>query len=99
MKVHWEREKKRYKKKKQIQVHACTNNIALHPNRPLIFHELVPLSQVDGAMKQDCDSRLFLLDISDPKAIWREGLSLPGDCGVGQTMDTVIMPNAKGAKV
>ncbi|CAN0040481.1 unnamed protein product, partial [Sphacelaria rigidula] len=53
---------------------------------------------VDGEANEQCDSRLFLLDIVDPKADWREGESLPGDCAVGQTMDTVVIPHAKGAK-
>lgn len=54
---------------------------------------------MDGEANEQCDSRLFLLDIVDPKADWREGESLPGDCAVGQTMDTVVIPHAKGAKV
>lgn len=55
--------------------------------------------QVDGNSHELCDSRLFLLDLADPKGEWREGASLPGDCALGQTMDTVTLPGEGGDKV
>ncbi|CAM9715183.1 unnamed protein product, partial [Laminaria digitata] len=47
---------------------------------------------VDGEMNEQCDSRLFLLDLADPDGKWREGASFPGVCGLGQTMNTVKIP-------
>lgn len=43
-------------------------------------------------MNEQCDSKLFLLDLEDPDGEWREGTSFPGDCGLGQTMNTVNIP-------
>ncbi|CAM9724991.1 unnamed protein product [Pylaiella littoralis] len=43
----------------------------------------------DGESSERCDSRFFLVDLEDPKGLWREGPSFPGECGVGQTMNTV----------
>lgn len=48
-------------------------------------------AKVDGQSNEQCDSRLFLLDLADPKGEWRQGASLPGDCGLGQTMDTITL--------
>ncbi|CAM9797370.1 unnamed protein product, partial [Scytosiphon promiscuus] len=42
-----------------------------------------------GESEEECDSRFFLVDLGDPKGVWREGPSFPGECGVGQTMNTV----------
>lgn len=46
-------------------------------------------TQDDGESNERCDSRFFLVDLADPDGIWREGPSFPGECGLGQTMDTV----------
>eukprot|EP00903_Cladosiphon_okamuranus_P007945 g7670.t1 len=43
----------------------------------------------DGESNERCDSRFFLVDLADPDGIWREGPSFPGECGLGQTMNTV----------
>lgn len=45
--------------------------------------------QDDGESREQCDSRFFLIDLGDPEGVWREGPSFPGQCGVGQTMNTV----------
>ena len=50
-------------------------------------------------MNEQCDSRLFLLDLEDPDGKWREGTSLPGDCLLGQTMDTVKIPRDEKEEV
>ncbi|CAM9832157.1 unnamed protein product, partial [Hapterophycus canaliculatus] len=42
-----------------------------------------------GEWNEQCDSRFFLLDLGDPDGVWREGPAFPGECGLGQTMDTV----------
>eukprot|EP00752_Nemacystus_decipiens_P005537 g5009.t1 len=43
----------------------------------------------DGESNERCDSRFFLVDLADPDGVWREGPDFPGECGLGQTMDTV----------
>lgn len=55
--------------------------------------------QVDGEMNEQCDSRLFLLDLEDPNGKWREGASFPGECGLGQTMNTVKIPRDEEEEV
>ena len=55
--------------------------------------------QVDGESNEVCDSRLFLLDLSDQEGAWVAGVPLPGDCGVGQTMDTVRLVKGDDAQV
>lgn len=53
-------------------------------------------AQDDGESNERCDSRFFLVDLADPDGIWREGPSFPGECGLGQTMDTVNVTRGHG---
>lgn len=53
-------------------------------------------TQDDGDSNERCDSRFFLVDLADPDGIWREGPSFPGECGLGQTMDTVNFTRGHG---
>lgn len=53
-------------------------------------------AQDDGESNEKCDSRFFLVDLADPDGVWREGPDFPGECGLGQTMDTVNFTRGHG---